>query len=140
MRWQVGWHHWLNGHEFEQILGDNEGQGSSACCSSWGLKESDMIQQLNNSNNKWKINFKNCESVVFLYNSNEQSRKNFFFIMASKGIKFLGINLIQEVKDLYTNTIIHCLKILKKKSATIPWEATSFHAGFPLCFLYISGL
>ena len=34
----VGWHHWLNGHEFEQILGDSEGQGSLACCHSWGHK------------------------------------------------------------------------------------------------------
>ena len=32
----VGWHHWLNGHEFEQTLGDGEGQGSLASCSSWG--------------------------------------------------------------------------------------------------------
>ena len=31
----IGWHHWLNGHEFEQTLGDSEGQGSLACCSSW---------------------------------------------------------------------------------------------------------
>ena len=38
----VGWHHWLNGHEFEQTQGDSEGQGSLACCSSWGHKESDM--------------------------------------------------------------------------------------------------
>ena len=38
----VGWHHWLDGHEFEQIAGDSEGQGSLACCSWWGLKESDM--------------------------------------------------------------------------------------------------
>ena len=45
----VGWHHQLNGHEFEQILGDSEGQGSLACCSPWGLKESDMIEQLNNN-------------------------------------------------------------------------------------------
>jgi len=37
----VGWHHWLNGHEFEQTLGDSEGQGSLACCSPWGSKESD---------------------------------------------------------------------------------------------------
>ena len=35
----VGWHHWLNGHEFEQALGDGEGQGNLACCSSWGCKE-----------------------------------------------------------------------------------------------------
>ena len=37
-----GWHHWLNGHEFEQTLGDSEGQGSLACCSPWGNKELDM--------------------------------------------------------------------------------------------------
>ena len=38
----VGGHHWLNGHEFEQTPGDGEGQGSLACCSPWGCKESDM--------------------------------------------------------------------------------------------------
>ena len=37
----VGWHHLLNGREFEQTLGGSEGQGSRACCSPWGLKESD---------------------------------------------------------------------------------------------------
>ena len=37
------WHHQLNGPEFEQTLGDNEGQGSLACCSPRGHKESDMI-------------------------------------------------------------------------------------------------
>ena len=46
----VGWHHWLNGHEFEQTLGDSEGLGSLVWCSSWGHKELDMTQQLNNSN------------------------------------------------------------------------------------------
>ena len=34
----VGWHNWLDGHEFEQTPGDNEGQGSLACYSSWGLR------------------------------------------------------------------------------------------------------
>ena len=37
----VGWHHWLNGHEPEQTLGDREGQGNLVCCSPWGHKESD---------------------------------------------------------------------------------------------------
>ena len=37
----VGWHHWLNGHELEQTQGDSEGQGSLACCSSWGCREPD---------------------------------------------------------------------------------------------------
>ena len=40
----VGWQHRLNGHEFEQTLGDGEGQGSQACCRPWGLQESDMIE------------------------------------------------------------------------------------------------
>ena len=44
----VGWHHRLNEHEFEQTLGDGEGQGSLACCIPWGHKESDMTEQLNN--------------------------------------------------------------------------------------------
>ena len=45
----VGWHHWLDGHEFEQALGDAEGQGSLTCCSPWDHKESDMTEQLNNN-------------------------------------------------------------------------------------------
>ena len=44
----VGWHHRLNRHEFEQTLGDGEGQGSLACCSPWGRKESDTTEQLDN--------------------------------------------------------------------------------------------
>ena len=43
----VGWHQWLTGHEIEQSPGDSEGQGSLACCSSWGHKESDMTEWLN---------------------------------------------------------------------------------------------
>ena len=48
----VGWHHQLNGHEFEQTPGDGEGQGSLACCSPWGHKELDMTEQLNNNNDQ----------------------------------------------------------------------------------------
>ena len=43
----AGWHHWLNGHEFEQALGVGGGQGSLACCSPWGHKELDMTERLN---------------------------------------------------------------------------------------------
>ena len=42
----VGWHHWLDGHEFEQVLGVADGQGSLACYSPWGCKEWDMTEQL----------------------------------------------------------------------------------------------
>ena len=43
----VGWHHLLNGPEFEQVLGVGDGQGSLACCSQRGRKELDMTEQLN---------------------------------------------------------------------------------------------
>ena len=42
----VGWHHQLNGHEFEQTLGVGDGQGSLVCCSPWGHKESDTTERL----------------------------------------------------------------------------------------------
>ena len=42
----VGWHHRLNGHEFEQAPGAGNGQGSLVCCSPWGCKESDATEQL----------------------------------------------------------------------------------------------
>ena len=43
----VGWHHWLNGHGFEQAPGVGDGQGSRVCCSPWDHKESDMTERLN---------------------------------------------------------------------------------------------
>ena len=43
----VGWHHQLNGHEFEQALGDDDGQGSLVCYNPQGHKELDTIDQLN---------------------------------------------------------------------------------------------
>ena len=43
----VGCHLQLNGHEFRQASGVGDGQGVLACCSSWGCKELDMIEQLN---------------------------------------------------------------------------------------------
>ena len=43
----VGWHHLLDGHEFEGALGVGDGQGSLVCRSPWGHKESDMTEQLN---------------------------------------------------------------------------------------------
>ena len=43
----VGWHHLVNGHEFEQTLGGGEGPGRLVCCSPWGQKELDTTEQLN---------------------------------------------------------------------------------------------
>ena len=52
----VGWHHQLNGHEFEQAPGDGEGQGNLACCSPWSCKELDMTERLNNNSHSEKQN------------------------------------------------------------------------------------
>ena len=60
----VRWHHWLDGHEFEQAPGVGNGQGSLACCSPWGLRELDTTEWLNGTVLKtsetlcWHIRFK----------------------------------------------------------------------------------
>jgi len=60
----VGWHHLLNGHEFEQAPGDDEEQESLACCSPWGHKESDTTKQLKN-NNYIYIKFSRVDIFIF---------------------------------------------------------------------------
>ena len=56
----VGWHHWLNGREFEQALGDGNCQGSLVCCGPWVGKESDMTGWLNNAQ---KLFLSHCNSI-----------------------------------------------------------------------------
>ena len=51
----VGWHHQLDGHEFEQVPGDGKGQGSMVCCSPWGRRESDTTEPLNNNKNRHPV-------------------------------------------------------------------------------------
>ena len=49
----VGWHHRLNGYEFEKTLGESEGEGSLACYSPWVHKELDTTERLNNNTEHW---------------------------------------------------------------------------------------
>ena len=58
----VGWHHQLNGHEFEEDLWVGDGQGSLACCSPWGCKESDTTEQLN-----WTERLKDSKEFFFFF-------------------------------------------------------------------------
>ena len=60
----VEWHHQFNGHKFEQTLGDGEEQGRLACCSPWGLEESDMTERLNNNTFQGSIFY-----ILFVRNS-----------------------------------------------------------------------
>ena len=51
----AGWHHWLNGHEFEWTLGVGDGQGGLECCDSWGREESDTTEWLNWLTDWWQL-------------------------------------------------------------------------------------
>ena len=82
---RVGWHHRLKGHEFEQALGDGEGQGSLACCSPWGCKESDTTEQLKNNNH---------------INRLKEEKSHDHIIDAEKTFE-----KIQHLKKIYKNTI-----------------------------------
>ena len=69
----VGWHHRFDGHESEQALGIGDGQGSLACCSPWGCKESDMTEWLNWTyigNSQVKLDFlfySSLNIILFVY-------------------------------------------------------------------------
>ena len=54
----VGWHHRLDGHEFEQAQADGEGRGSLAFCSPWSHKESDTTERLNNNNTPYSSSYR----------------------------------------------------------------------------------
>ena len=57
----VGWHHWLDGYEFEQAPGAGDGQGSLVCCNPWGVKDSDTTEQM-----KWtELNWTEFEHPAF---------------------------------------------------------------------------
>ena len=63
--WRWKEKHWLNGHEFEQALGVGDGQGSLACCSPWGHKDSDMTEQLN-----WPCDYTHTITIAY-YNGSK---------------------------------------------------------------------
>ena len=111
----VGWHHWLDGHEFEQAPGDGEGQGSLACCSSWGNKESDMIEWLNKNEKQlsrkfsYKLNY--CLVKVSLCFKNWYLLFNFFFFWRVGLCSFLLVVWCIPMVNSYwcmaeTNTIL----------------------------------
>ena len=78
----AGWHHWLNGHEFEQALGGGDVQGGLACCSSWVHKESDTNERLNwtelNPYIKKNLFYRQKFSLLRVISSTEASKKQNF--------------------------------------------------------------
>ena len=99
----AGWHHRFNGHEFEQALGDGEGQGRFLCCSPWCHKELDTTKQLKNNNIctfvfclsphfmwyykncqlNWKYHFKWLQSILWGHYKVAHLTISFFFFFLS---------------------------------------------------------
>ena len=88
----VGGHHQLSGHEFEQTLGDGEGQGSLVCCSPQGCKESDRNERLNNNNKLKKLG---KTTRPFRYDLNQISYD--FTVEVTN--RFKGLDLIDKVPE-----------------------------------------
>jgi len=101
-----GWHHWLNGHEFEQALGDGEGQGNPACCSPWGHKWSDTPERLNNSNNI--INKISPPGEIQLFHSPLTFIKRLFSSSLLSAIKVVSIAYSRLLKFLQEILIPAC--------------------------------
>ena len=87
-----GWNHWLDGHEYEQILGVGDGQGSLACCS-WGHKESDMTEWLTLS--LWVVLL--CVSALKWTAANQASRS---FTISQTLLKFMSIESVTPSNHL----------------------------------------
>ena len=97
----VGFHHRLTGREFEQALGDSEGQGRLACCSPWSHKESDTTEWLNSS--KLKTSNCNLSGVQMIMKFHSSVEEN---ISKKKKKPFCFDNLINNVnKDRKIQTI-----------------------------------
>ena len=127
----VGWHHRLNGPEFKQMLGDGEGQGSLACCSPWGPKESNTNEQLNNSNISClllgKISFQFCaiffRLLLFFF---------YWFIEAPFYLLF-ELDMLQASHNLWLFIFIFFSMSFKDTSFTL--NLISFISGFNYCCL-----
>ena len=90
----AGWHHWLDGHEFEPIPGDGEVQGRLACCSTWGRKETRLRDWTTTA---MKSSIKKSFSLLFLKGISSKCRFLYWYIFS-----FSSLNLC------FTNSCWHC--------------------------------
>ena len=138
----VGWHHCLDGHEFEQALRVGDGQGSLACCSPWGREESDTTEQLN-----WTDEINNYTSVKTLipmagllsssavskFWKQSSGRQHWSTVKGSQSRTAWGLTDESSVPGL-------CFEILRNKwwagaGAPVAWRVTlgGFSAHFGPC-------
>ena len=94
----VGWHPWLDGHEFEQTLGDGKGQGSLACCSPWSHKELETVYRLNYNNHvsRWLCC---CWLVIICWTAWRRSKASFVKICIY--LAAMGLSCRTRIFDLH---------------------------------------
>ena len=114
----VGWHHQLNGHEFEQVPRVGDEQGSLACCSPWGFRGSDTTEWLNSNNNgriilAILIFSENLWCLINLYSEfqspSSNSHTQHIFVMLYLSLEFVHGRLLSVVlsKDGHFLFIFH---------------------------------
>ena len=120
----VGWHHQLNGHEFEQALGLGDGQGSLACCSPWGLR----------IGHNWmtELNWAECDDI----------RR--WDVLGTSDISSWGWSLMNEI-SVFIKRSMRAFSIFPFSSSHLPFLLLFFlllhlHSLLRLCLFFFQGL
>ena len=95
----VGQHHLLNGHEFGHALGIGDGQGSLACCSPWGCKESDTTKRLNRRDESSKYS---CHSYIFWMSWSLPLLQGWFPYSGKESVRKCVLCLVYQVWSRHT--------------------------------------
>ena len=130
----VGWHHWPNGHEFEQASGDGEGQGSLACCSPMGLQSPTRLSDWINK----KMFLYLCFPSLFLFQCHNIFLLSFPFALHSPLFPlppFLPPSFFSRLPLFFPST---CLKI-KKLAQNLVFAEASVELFPSACLYYIYG-
>ena len=127
----VGWHCQLNGHEFEQALGDSEGQGSLACCRPWGCEESDMAQRLNDNNKETnqKVNLR-CAVSIHILQVKKQSIRDMKLLPEEHRDSWWRQDLNLEKAD-FKSSSFHCCATQEARDCTSCLLHTQLRAWIP---------
>ena len=134
----AGWHHWLDGHEFEWTLGDGDGHGGLACSDSWGHKESDTAEGLNWTELKEKGNpslpfwVKSHRTNSIPHSNQNINKPIYWYFLNCYGETHLSENLMNTMHDTFTapNLHLHIVQVsnsrsqgLLKLSLSWSWES-----------------
>jgi len=100
----IGWHHWLNGHEFEQAPGVGDGQGSLACCSPWGCKRvgHNWVTELKQKTSHSVSRLPTCRKNYVIYNIDELI--NISCISAIPTVLASGIGFVED--NFFTTEVV----------------------------------